>query len=59
MLAAAAEGGLGALEIGFIIMVGGMSAAAGLFSLYVLAQIFRNPGRRPMRGSRPQGLRRG
>jgi hypothetical protein len=35
---------LGALEISFIAFVGGMTAAAGLFGLYVLLQLFRNPG---------------
>ncbi len=37
---------LGALEIGFIVVVGGLSAAAGLFGLYVVVQLFRNPSRR-------------
>ncbi len=39
-------GALGALEIGFIVVVGGLSAAAGVFALYVLIQLFRNPSRR-------------
>jgi hypothetical protein len=37
---------LGALEISFIVFVGGMTAAAGLFGLYVLLQLFRNSGLR-------------
>lgn len=37
---------LGALEISFIAFVGGMTAAAGLFGLYVLLQLFRNSGLR-------------
>ena len=37
---------LGGLELGFIALVGGMSALAGLFALYALIQIFRNPSRR-------------
>jgi hypothetical protein len=37
---------LGALEISFLIMVGGMSAVAGLFTLFLLLQSFRNPARR-------------
>ena len=40
------EGDLGALEWGFIALVGGMSALAGAFAVYVLLQIFRNPSRR-------------
>jgi hypothetical protein len=39
-------GSLSALEWGFIGLVGAMSALAGLFALYVLIQIFRNPSRR-------------
>jgi len=39
--------GLSALEAWFIVLVGGMSVLAGLFALYVLAQQFRNPSRRP------------
>ena len=37
---------LSGLEWGFIALVGGMSALAGLFALYALIQIFRNPSRR-------------
>lgn len=37
---------LGALEISFIVFVGGMTVAAGLFGLYVLLQLFRNSGLR-------------
>jgi hypothetical protein len=37
---------LGALEISFIVFVGGMTAAAGLFGVYVLLQLFRNSGLR-------------
>ncbi len=37
---------LGGLELGFIALVSAMSALAGLFGLYVLVQIFRNPSRR-------------
>lgn len=37
---------LGALEISFIVLVGLMSAAAGLFAVYVVVQQFRNPSRR-------------
>ncbi len=42
MIAAA----LGTLEIMFLVVVGGMTALAGLFGLYVLIQIFRNPFRK-------------
>jgi uncharacterized membrane protein YuzA (DUF378 family) len=37
---------LGALEWTFIGVVGTMSALAGLFAVYVIVQIFRNPTRR-------------
>jgi hypothetical protein len=37
---------LGALEWTFIGVVGAMSALAGLFAVYVVIQIFRNPTRR-------------
>jgi hypothetical protein len=37
---------LGALEWAFIGVVGAMSALAGLFAVYVVIQIFRNPTRR-------------
>jgi hypothetical protein len=39
-------GALGALEWAFIAFVGTMSVLAGLFALYVLLQVFRNPSRR-------------
>lgn len=32
------------LEVSFVVFVLTMSAAAGLFGLYVLVQLFRNPG---------------
>jgi hypothetical protein len=35
-----------ALEITFTLVVGGVTVLAGLFSLYVLIQLFRNPSRR-------------
>lgn len=38
---------LGILEWSFIALVGGMTALAGLFALYVVLQVFRNPSRRP------------
>lgn len=34
------------LELAFIGLVGSMTALAGLFALYVVIQIFRNPARR-------------
>jgi hypothetical protein len=37
---------VGALELAFLILVGTMTALAGLFALYVLVQQFRNPFRR-------------
>jgi hypothetical protein len=37
---------LGVLEWTFIGVVGAMSALAGLFAVYVVIQIFRNPTRR-------------
>lgn len=37
---------LGRLEIAFLIFVATMTGLAGLFGLYVLLQIFRNPFRR-------------
>ena len=40
------EQGFGALEWGFVALVGTMTALAGAFALYVLVQIFRNPARR-------------
>ena len=35
-----------ALEITFTLLVGGVTVLAGLFGLYVLIQLFRNPSRR-------------
>jgi hypothetical protein len=35
-----------ALEITFMLLVGGVTVLAGLFGLYVLLQLFRNPSRR-------------
>jgi hypothetical protein len=35
-----------ALEWAFIAFVGTMTVLAGLFALYVLVQMFRNPSRR-------------
>jgi ABC-type phosphate transport system permease subunit len=35
-----------ALEITFTLLVGGVTILAGLFGLYVLIQLFRNPSRR-------------
>jgi ABC-type phosphate transport system permease subunit len=35
-----------ALEITFMLLVGGVTILAGLFGLYVLVQLFRNPSRR-------------
>jgi hypothetical protein len=37
---------LSGLEWGFIGLVGTMTLLAGLFAVYVLLQIFRNPSRR-------------
>jgi hypothetical protein len=37
---------LGALEISFIAFVATMTALAGVFGVYVVIQIFRNPSRR-------------
>ncbi len=39
-------GALGILEWAFIAFVGAMTALAGVFALYVLLQVFRNPSRR-------------
>jgi hypothetical protein len=36
----------GWLEWSFVAFVGTMTALAGLFSVYVLVQVFRNPSRR-------------
>jgi hypothetical protein len=35
-----------ALEITFTLLVGGVTALSGIFGLYVLIQLFRNPSRR-------------
>lgn len=35
-----------ALGITFTLLVGGVTVLAGLFGLYVLIQLFRNPSRR-------------
>jgi ABC-type phosphate transport system permease subunit len=35
-----------ALEITFMLLVGGVTVLAGLFGLYLLVQLFRNPSRR-------------
>jgi hypothetical protein len=35
-----------ALEITFMLLVGGVTILAGLFGLYLLVQLFRNPSRR-------------
>jgi ABC-type phosphate transport system permease subunit len=35
-----------ALEITFMLLVGGVTVLAGLFGVYVLVQLFRNPSRR-------------
>ncbi len=37
---------LGGLEISFIVLVGSMTALAGIFGLYVLVLTFRNTGLR-------------
>lgn len=37
---------VGALEITFLLVVGAVTGAAGLFALYVVIQLFRNPSRR-------------
>ncbi|HKX25751.1 MAG TPA: hypothetical protein VJP08_05470 [Actinomycetota bacterium] len=36
----------GTLEWAFVALVGTMSVLAGLFAVYVVVQIFRNPSRR-------------
>ena len=36
----------GALEITFLVVLVGLVGAAGLFGVYVLVQLFRNPPRR-------------
>ncbi len=35
-----------ALEITFTLLVGGVTILAGVFGLYLLVQLFRNPSRR-------------
>jgi hypothetical protein len=42
-------GAFGVLEWTFIGVVGSMSVLAGLFALYVVVQVFRNPSRRRSR----------
>lgn len=42
---------LGGLEISFIVVVGSMSALAGIFGLYVMVMTFRNTGLRRGRRS--------
>jgi hypothetical protein len=37
---------LSGLQLGFIALVGTMSVLAGVFAIYALIQIFRNPSRR-------------
>ncbi|MGH2546940.1 MAG: hypothetical protein ACRDHH_01015 [Actinomycetota bacterium] len=37
---------LGLLEWSFIALVGGLTVLAGLFAVYVVLQVFRNPTRR-------------
>lgn len=39
-------GALRGLEWAFISLVGTMTALAGLFAVYVVIQVFRNPSRR-------------
>jgi hypothetical protein len=36
----------GTLEWAFVALVGTMSVLAGLFAVYVVIQVFRNPSRR-------------
>jgi hypothetical protein len=38
--------GLSTLQWAFIVVVSSMSALAGLFAVFVLIQVFRNPSRR-------------
>jgi hypothetical protein len=42
-------GAFGVLEWTFIGVVGSMTVLAGLFALYVVVQVFRNPSRRRSR----------
>jgi hypothetical protein len=39
-------GAFGTLEWAFVALVGSMSVLAGLFAVYVVVQVFRNPSRR-------------
>jgi hypothetical protein len=39
----------GVLEWSFIGLVGSMTVLAGLFTVYVVVQVFRNPSRRRQR----------
>jgi hypothetical protein len=41
-----AIGAFGVLEWTFVIVLVGLVGAAGVFGLYVVAQLFRNPSRR-------------
>jgi len=43
---------LDALEISFLVLVGGMTVLAGIFSVYLLINQFRNTGHRASRGRR-------
>jgi hypothetical protein len=40
------------LELSFLLFVGTMTALAGVFALYVVVQLFRNPGVRSRKGAR-------
>jgi hypothetical protein len=42
-------GAFGVLEWTFIGVVGSLTVLAGLFALYVVVQVFRNPSRRRSR----------
>jgi hypothetical protein len=42
-------GAFGVLEWTFIGLVGSMTVLAGLFAVYVVVQVFRNPSRRRSR----------
>lgn len=43
---------LDALEISFLVLVGAMTVLAGLFSVYLVINQFRNTGHRESRGRR-------
>ena len=45
-------GRYGFLEWAFVVLLVTLVGAAGVFGLFVFAQLFRNPGRRP--GQRPR-----